>query len=286
MMSVLVGYVYFIILEGEQWVHYAGELEKKVFKAGQMNHMPRGSATQYKIPEKSGQRSSRDRQKGTQKPEYARSLSLPPATGPYAYSHLRPEAAKEFDSIRRLYQVKLCGWNFVFRLFTQAPVSTSLKSVGHVVTGNTDSATLLLVADLRTRGLLHLYLMFLDYCQKQVAQVLDLFLEERNYPIHVFCNLGKDRTGVITALVLSCCRVPRSEIVEDFAQSKNILITEHYKMLIEATGLTGEFLEAPAEVMDATFTYLDRAYGGPLHYLSHIGFGPDRQARLRGILCR
>jgi C-8 sterol isomerase len=42
---------YFIILEGEQWAYYAGQLEREVYKPGQMHHLARGQAQQYKIPE-------------------------------------------------------------------------------------------------------------------------------------------------------------------------------------------------------------------------------------------
>ncbi|KAI8066305.1 ERG2/sigma1 receptor-like protein [Gilbertella persicaria] len=40
---------YFIILEGEQWAYYPGELQRTVFKPGEMHHLPRGLAQHYKI---------------------------------------------------------------------------------------------------------------------------------------------------------------------------------------------------------------------------------------------
>ncbi|KAK7041595.1 C-8 sterol isomerase [Paramarasmius palmivorus] len=42
---------YFNILVGEQWAFYAGELEKRVFRPGDVNIMPRGKTTQYKMHE-------------------------------------------------------------------------------------------------------------------------------------------------------------------------------------------------------------------------------------------
>lgn len=42
---------YFIILEGEQWAYYAGQLQREVYKPGDMHHLARGTAQQYKIPE-------------------------------------------------------------------------------------------------------------------------------------------------------------------------------------------------------------------------------------------
>ncbi|KAI8390105.1 ERG2/sigma1 receptor-like protein [Blakeslea trispora] len=42
---------YFIILEGEQWAAYPGDLQRTVFKPGEMHHLPRGMSQQYKIHE-------------------------------------------------------------------------------------------------------------------------------------------------------------------------------------------------------------------------------------------
>jgi protein tyrosine/serine phosphatase len=185
---------------------------------------------------------------------------------------------------RQLFLCGLTGVNFVARLFAQVPLSTAVKSMGHAITGNTEGATLLLVNDLHNRGLAHLYFMFLEYCQRQICEVLTLFLHPENYPIHVFCNLGKDRTGTITALVLTCAGVSREEIIQDYTESRHLMLTEHLKTVVDQTGLRGEFLEAPAEVMMATFTFLERKYGSVQNYLTHIGFGPERQARVRMIL--
>jgi C-8 sterol isomerase len=43
---------YFIILEGEQWAFSEGELEKRVYRAGDMHHLRRGTACGYKMPDR------------------------------------------------------------------------------------------------------------------------------------------------------------------------------------------------------------------------------------------
>jgi C-8 sterol isomerase len=42
---------YFMILDGEQWAYTPGDLRRQVYKPGDMNHMGRGVATGYKIPD-------------------------------------------------------------------------------------------------------------------------------------------------------------------------------------------------------------------------------------------
>lgn len=41
---------YFTIIEGEQHSYYAGEIQARVFKPGDRNLMPRGTATGYRMP--------------------------------------------------------------------------------------------------------------------------------------------------------------------------------------------------------------------------------------------
>jgi C-8 sterol isomerase len=43
---------YFTIIDGEQHSYYPGEIEPRIFKAGDRNIMPRGLATGYRMPEK------------------------------------------------------------------------------------------------------------------------------------------------------------------------------------------------------------------------------------------
>ena len=43
---------YFIILEGEQWAYAEGELERRVYRRGEMHHLPRGSSCGYRMPDR------------------------------------------------------------------------------------------------------------------------------------------------------------------------------------------------------------------------------------------
>jgi C-8 sterol isomerase len=42
---------YFCILKGEQWAYGASQLERSVFKPGDMHHLPRGEARGYRMPD-------------------------------------------------------------------------------------------------------------------------------------------------------------------------------------------------------------------------------------------
>jgi protein-tyrosine phosphatase len=79
-----------------------------------------------------------------------------------------------------------------------------------------------------------------------LARILTYFADRRNLPAVYHCNAGKDRTGIVTALVLSLLGVSDETIVADYSLSN--LGYEHY---------FGEFVEerrhAPLRVADEEF---------------------------------
>jgi C-8 sterol isomerase len=44
---------YFTILRGQQWASYTGELERRIYKAGDQHHLPKNTAGQYRLLEDS-----------------------------------------------------------------------------------------------------------------------------------------------------------------------------------------------------------------------------------------
>jgi len=166
----------------------------------------------------------------------------------------KPSQSRTQAEERILYQMHLTGWGFIANLLLDAPFNISMKALGCYFTGDAESSTLLLVGHLHSRGLLSLYLTFLEHSQAEICAVLDRCVDALSAgPTLVFCTLGKDRTGLICALVLSAVGADRADICTDYAQSKQIQLTAHYRALIEKTGLQGEFLEAPVEVALARF---------------------------------
>jgi len=185
---------------------------------------------------------------------------------------------------RKIYQMQFIGASFITRLLTEAPLSTSLKASSYLARGEAEKATLLLISSLNSRGLLNLYNMFLENCKSQIAEVLQCFLEPANYPIHLYCNLGKDRTGLITALVLSCLGVPRKDICADYSHSNEVDLSVSMAEAVGQTGVDKNFLSAPPEIMEKTLEYLDLKYGSVSAYLCRIGFDKHMQAQLKALL--
>ena len=66
------------------------------------------------------------------------------------------------------------------------------------------------------QGLLGMYLQLIEDSHAQLREALRLFTEPANYPIAVHCTGGKDRTGIVVALLLAMVGVPLERILEDF----------------------------------------------------------------------
>jgi protein-tyrosine phosphatase len=91
------------------------------------------------------------------------------------------------------------------------------------------------------------------------------------------CRAGQDRTGLITALLLSLLEVAVDTIVADWVLSLEYLAepNEAWRKEALAAGLQlHEFdfwLAIKPETMFRTLAYLQEQYGSPFHYLHSIG---------------
>jgi protein-tyrosine phosphatase len=65
-------------------------------------------------------------------------------------------------------------------------------------------------------------------------KMFDILLEENNYPIVIYCSLGKDRTAIASTLILAALNVDEETIVEDFLLSNNLI---NYHSLVQNADL-------------------------------------------------
>lgn len=102
------------------------------------------------------------------------------------------------------------------------------------------------------------------------------------------CSAGKDRTGLLAAFLLSAVGVDRALIVADYAASTEPMRRKVADRManpgsepIDFTQIPPLLLEAPAEVMERTLDWLDRAHGGIVAFFVDAGFGTDQLESLR-----
>ena len=132
--------------------------------------------------------------------------------------------------------------------------------------------------------LLEWYCLYLETCQKQIRSILEAIAQSINssVPVVIHCSAGKDRTGLIIALLLGLANVPVATIAEDYALSAKYLepITAEWRKQAQAKGDDMEQfeceVESKAETMVWLFEYLAKRYHGVRNYLTMIGFTPEQ----------
>ncbi len=121
------------------------------------------------------------------------------------------------------------------------------------------------------------YLWYLDIGREPLVQTLRTIGDRSSYPLVFHCAAGKDRTGVLAALVLDLLGVRREVIVEDY-----VLTTNRMELIVARflrnTGDTRTIDELPAKAltldagaMEGFLEGLDERHGGARQWALSAG---------------
>ncbi|MDQ2743950.1 MAG: tyrosine-protein phosphatase [Chloroflexota bacterium] len=130
----------------------------------------------------------------------------------------------------------------------------------------------------------------LDRCSAQVGRVMTTIARAPLGGVLIHCMGGKDRTGIISALLLELAGVPREIIADDYALTEECLRPREQEWLEHGPGTRAEreVLLARSmprtEVMIEVLAHLDHRYGGVEPYLRGAGVTDEDISRLRGRL--
>lgn len=126
-------------------------------------------------------------------------------------------------------------------------------------------------------GLTEDYSDMLDIYSSAIAQIMQAFADAAPGGVLFHCMGGKDRTGIIAALLLSLAHVPRDVIGADYALTAECLRSLDEEYLEHGPGERAERekhlarYEPTAKVMLAVLDHLDERYGGVEPYLLQAG---------------
>jgi protein-tyrosine phosphatase len=133
------------------------------------------------------------------------------------------------------------------------------------------------------------YLIFLERFNRNVAAAVRAVANAPEGGIVIHCAGGKDRTGLLTALLLHLAGVGTDEIAQDYALSEERLRTRFEQWLAEAQ--TEEEREqrkrmsqTPADSMRGVLHELERRYGSVEDYLRQAGLTDEELERARARL--
>ena len=134
------------------------------------------------------------------------------------------------------------------------------------------------------------YLWYLSHNSATLVRAIELVAEPGRTPLVFHCAAGKDRTGVLAALVLSLIGVAPEVVVADYALTaeRMPLILERLRRhpvwgprIAEAPGAR---FSVQAETMERFLAGLDDRYGGVAGWAAGAGLDPSVVAALDRLL--
>jgi protein-tyrosine phosphatase len=139
-----------------------------------------------------------------------------------------------------------------------------------------------------------IYTILLAWYPAQMAAIARAIARAPAGGVLIHCHAGKDRTGVVAAMLLALAGVPTSTIVDDYALS-NIHLRSRYAALLKQARDDAERAQwepfvtdpqraAPPGRMLTTLAWLDEQYGGVRPYLLAAGVTEGEIERLRARL--
>lgn len=134
----------------------------------------------------------------------------------------------------------------------------------------------------------------LEHNAKLNGEILRLMADPDNLPLVVHCTAGKDRTGVIIALLLLLLDVPEETIIADYSLSNHHFATfrEIGAAAVKPLGVLGigaadiqPLLVADPASMRYTLDYIRKHYGSAKAYLNdRAGVDSDTIEALRSVM--
>jgi protein-tyrosine phosphatase len=134
------------------------------------------------------------------------------------------------------------------------------------------------------------YRQAIDHCGGRIARVLGSIADAPEGIVLFHCTAGKDRTGIIAALLLWAAGVDRDTITADYALTGTIapdlIAALRARSLARgvAPALVDQFLTSHPETMRTMLDHVQSVYGGIDPYLAAIGLEGGTVARLRARL--
>jgi len=134
-----------------------------------------------------------------------------------------------------------------------------------------------LLATFTNMGEFYLHLVRQKGFGERIIDALKIIAEPENHPLIFHCAIGKDRTGILSVVLLSVLGVEDTTIVEDYSLSgpamKNLIerMNQEPETAEFVQSLPGYFWEATPESMALFLSTLEREYGSVGGYLEAQG---------------
>lgn len=171
--------------------------------------------------------------------------------------------------------------------FGRGPLAGEPVRYEHVTVIRTDAGESL--AAPVTDDLAERYLWYLEVGRQAMVRALELAGDASAQPLVFHCAAGKDRTGVLAALILACVGVTDDAIVADYARTAEVLgpilerLTERADPE-QVRAVPPSRLTVEAATMERFLVRLRARHGGAEAWARAAGADPERLAGLRATL--
>lgn len=136
-----------------------------------------------------------------------------------------------------------------------------------------------------------IYRYMIDQCGDTIGEAMRVLADRGAFPALVHCSAGKDRTGIVVALILAVLGVPDEVIAADYELSAGYLDSESTPAIAQlqaSTGLGAELtqplLSSPAPLMLDVLAWARESGGSVQGYLLDRGLTEADLDRLRAAL--
>jgi protein-tyrosine phosphatase len=125
---------------------------------------------------------------------------------------------------------------------------------------------------------------------KRVVESLEIIAKSDNHPLVFHCGVGKDRTGILAAILLAAIGVADEDIIEDYTLTAPFIIDIRNRVMNDPKtpedikNLPDFAWEAAPESMASLLATLRQEYGSITGYLQTMGADASLVPRLEGAL--
>jgi protein-tyrosine phosphatase len=147
-----------------------------------------------------------------------------------------------------------------------------------------------LIKECTNMGQFYLYITKHKSFGNQIVRALEMIAEAENHPLVFNCAIGKDRTGILAAMLLSLVGVPDKDIIEDYTLSGPYMealleqIKNDPKTSENVPQVPDYFWKAAPESMEIFLTALRKNHGSIPGYLESMGSKDSLIKRLEKAL--
>ena len=123
----------------------------------------------------------------------------------------------------------------------------------------------------------HYYIHMIENGKQNIKQIFEYISERLAYGGIIYnCFAGKDRTGVLTALLLLLCGVSELDVLADYMVSSVYLRTR-----AEILSLSNDYFSSNPEFMEEFLTYFKQKHKSAEQYLLSVGVSPETMANIK-----